>query len=83
MEQALLISNALLWVAVLVLGALVFALVRQIGVLYERVAPAGARVLSGGPKVGEAAPSFALDDVLGRRPVPCARRCCRSRRRWR
>jgi hypothetical protein len=30
-----------------VLGALVFALVRQIGVLYERVAPAGALVLSG------------------------------------
>jgi methylamine dehydrogenase accessory protein MauD len=66
MEQALLISNALLWVAVLVLGALVFALVRQIGVLYERVAPAGALVLSGGPKVGEAAPRFALDDLFGR-----------------
>jgi methylamine dehydrogenase accessory protein MauD len=66
MEQALLISNALLWVAVLVLGALVFALVRQIGVLYERVAPAGALVLGGGPKVGEAAPRFALDDLFGR-----------------
>jgi methylamine dehydrogenase accessory protein MauD len=66
MAQALLISNAMLWVAVLVLGALVFALVRQIGVLYERVAPAGALVLSGGPKVGEAAPRFALDDLFGR-----------------
>ena len=66
MEQALLVSNALLWVAVLALAAVVFALVRQIGVLYERVAPAGALMLAGGPKVGEAAPRFASDDVLGR-----------------
>lgn len=66
MESALLVSNALLWVAVLALAALVFALVRQIGVLYERVAPAGALTLAGGPKVGEAAPRFALTDVLGR-----------------
>jgi len=66
MEQALLVSNALLWVAVLALAAVVFALVRQIGVLYERIAPAGALMLSGGPKVGEAAPRFASDDVLGR-----------------
>jgi methylamine dehydrogenase accessory protein MauD len=66
MEHALLISNGVLWIAVLALGAIVFALVRQIGVLYERVAPAGALMLAGGPKVGEAAPRFALDDVLGR-----------------
>ena len=66
MEQALLISNLLLWVALLALAAVVFALVRQIGVLYERVAPAGALMLAGGPKVGEAAPRFALDDVFGR-----------------
>jgi methylamine dehydrogenase accessory protein MauD len=66
MEQALLVSNVLLWLAVLALGAVVFALVRQIGVLYERVAPAGALMLAGGPKVGDAAPRFALDDVFGR-----------------
>jgi methylamine dehydrogenase accessory protein MauD len=66
MEQALLVSNILLWIAVLALAALVFALVRQIGVLYERVAPAGALMLTGGPKVGEPAPRFAQDDVLGR-----------------
>lgn len=66
MEQALYVSNVLLWIAVLALGAVVFALVRQIGVLYERVAPAGALMLAGGPKVGEAAPRFALADVLGR-----------------
>lgn len=66
MEQALIVSNVLLWIAVLALGAVVFALVRQIGVLYERVAPAGALVLAGGPRVGEAAPRFALDDLFGR-----------------
>jgi methylamine dehydrogenase accessory protein MauD len=66
MEQALLVSNVLLWIAVLALAALVFALVRQIGVLYERVAPAGALLLAGGPKVGEAAPRLAITDVLGR-----------------
>ena len=66
MEQALLVSNVLLWIAVLALAALVFALVRQIGVLYERVAPAGALMLAGGPRVGEPAPRFSLDDVLGR-----------------
>lgn len=66
MEQALYVSNALLWIALLALGAVVFALVRQIGVLYERVAPAGALMLAGGPRVGEAAPRFALADLLGR-----------------
>jgi len=66
MEQALLASNLLLWVAVLALGAVVFALVRQIGVLYERVAPAGALMLAGGPKVGEGTPRFELTDVFGR-----------------
>jgi methylamine dehydrogenase accessory protein MauD len=66
MEQALLISNLLLWLAVIALAAVVFALVRQIGVLYERVAPAGALMLAGGPKVGDVTPRFALGDVFGR-----------------
>ena len=42
MLDALIVSNLLLWIIVLILGVMVFALVRQIGVLYERVAPAGA-----------------------------------------
>jgi len=52
-NEALLVSNLLLWLAVLALGAVVVALVRQVGVLHERVAPAGALMLGGGPKVGE------------------------------
>ena len=43
MSNALIVSNIVLWIMVVILAGVVFALVRQIGVLYERVAPAGAR----------------------------------------
>jgi methylamine dehydrogenase accessory protein MauD len=66
MMEALLISNLVLWVAVVVLAAVVVALVRQVGVLHERVAPAGALVGRGGPQVGEAAPRLELTDWSGR-----------------
>ncbi|HYB98407.1 MAG TPA: methylamine dehydrogenase accessory protein MauD [Candidatus Limnocylindrales bacterium] len=56
MTSALVASVVVLWVAVLVLAAVVFALARQIGVLYERVAPAGALVIGKGPVVGEESP---------------------------
>ncbi len=38
----LLVSNIVLWVGFVVLALINLALARQIGVLYERVAPAGA-----------------------------------------
>ena len=66
MLEALVISNALLWLLVLVLAAVVAALVRQIGVLHERVAPAGALVGREGPRLGEAAPRLTVDDWNGR-----------------
>jgi len=69
MTEALLVSNALLWIVVLVLAAVVAALVRQIGILHERVAPAGALVGREGPRVGEAAPRLTVDDWNG---VPVA-----------
>ena len=40
--ETLVISNIVLWVLVVILSLLVFALTRQIGILHERVAPAGA-----------------------------------------
>jgi methylamine dehydrogenase accessory protein MauD len=52
--DALLVSNALLWCVVIVLAVVVLALARQVGVLHERVAPAGALMPTTGPKVGEA-----------------------------
>jgi methylamine dehydrogenase accessory protein MauD len=63
--DALIISNVLLWVAVLILAGIVLALMRQIGVLHERVAPAGALVGDSGPRVGERAPAMTLADWSG------------------
>jgi len=65
MIEALVVSNIILWVAVLALLGTVFALARQIGVLYERVAPMGALMLDSGPKVGDDAPRFDLVTLGG------------------
>jgi methylamine dehydrogenase accessory protein MauD len=66
MVDALIVSNLVLWVAVLALAAVVFALVRQIGVLHERIAPAGALMVRGGPTPGEPAPVVEVADWSGR-----------------
>jgi methylamine dehydrogenase accessory protein MauD len=65
MTDALVISNAILWVAVIVLSGVVMALARQLGVLYERVAPAGALLQGHGPAVGDAAPVVQAEDLRG------------------
>jgi methylamine dehydrogenase accessory protein MauD len=64
-NEALVISNVILWVVVVLLAGVVVALVRQIGVLYERVAPAGALMTGKGPMVGEAAPVMQVPDLSG------------------
>ncbi|MBI1731206.1 MAG: methylamine dehydrogenase accessory protein MauD [Gammaproteobacteria bacterium] len=66
MADALVISNLLLWVVVIALGLVVLALVRQVGVLYERVAPAGALMVNRKLKAGEPAPELALVDLTGK-----------------
>lgn len=58
MTNLLIASNIVLWVALIVLATIVFALVRQIGVLYERVAPAGALSINQQLKVGDLAPTL-------------------------
>src|SRR5437773_11685383 len=65
MTQALLVSNAVLWMVVVLLGCVVAALARQIGVLHERVAPAGALMVGKGPAVGEPAPVVRVEDLTG------------------
>ena len=65
MQTALTVSTALLWVAVVALGAICLALVRQIGILYERIMPAGALMIDKGPAVGAIAPTFELTDIRG------------------
>ena len=56
MIDPLVLSVVVLWVLVVALGVCVLALSRQIGILYERVAPMGALMMDHGPKVGELAP---------------------------
>jgi methylamine dehydrogenase accessory protein MauD len=62
----LLVSHLALWAVVVVLCVVVFALVRQIGVLHERIAPVGALMLAKGLKVGELAPTLPVADLTGR-----------------
>ena len=59
--SALLISHVILWLIVVVLCFVVFALMRQIGVLHERVFPAGALMTGRGPQAGEKTP---IDDLV-------------------
>jgi methylamine dehydrogenase accessory protein MauD len=49
----ILTSQILLWVAVIVLAVLVAALARQVGILHERIAPAGALTLHQSVNVGD------------------------------
>ena len=65
MMHALLLSNLVLWAVVVSLTLVVLALVRQLGILHERIAPAGALLLERGLKVGEAAPVVAAIDLDG------------------
>jgi methylamine dehydrogenase accessory protein MauD len=62
---ALVASIAALWVVVVALAIVVFALVRQVGVLHERVAPAGALMGRETPRVGEEAPVIEVPDWHG------------------
>lgn len=66
MNTALLISNVVLWTLVAGLAVTVLALARQVGILHERIAPAGALMVRGGPKVGEQAPVVDVTDIEGR-----------------
>jgi len=59
--SALWVSHIVLWLIVVVLSFVVFALMRQIGVLHERVFPAGALMTGRGPQAGEQTP---IDELI-------------------
>jgi len=61
----LIASQILLWCAVLVLGLISIVLARQIGVLHQRIAPAGALALRQPLKVGDAAPQLKVSTLEG------------------
>ncbi len=63
LNSFLIVSNILLWIAVVAMALVIFALLRQIGVLYERVAPAGALAMNQNLKVGQQAPELALQTI--------------------
>lgn len=65
MVSILTFSVIALWMAVIAMAVMIWVMLRQIGVLYERVAPVGALMDSAGPQVGEASPMFFLNSLTG------------------
>ena len=63
--NALIFAVGVLWVIVLALIVVIFALARQIGVLFERVSPMGALVNDSGPKIGDTTPVYTLPNLNG------------------
>ena len=58
-------SQIALWAGILILGVVCIALARQIGVLHQRIAPAGALSLRQPLKLGDATPEMSLNALDG------------------
>ena len=65
MDNLLVIANTALWFVILALGLLVYVLTRQLAVLYDRVAPAGALTVNQQLAVGDAAPNIEVQSLTG------------------
>jgi methylamine dehydrogenase accessory protein MauD len=65
MIEALIVSQALLWVVFLGMAAALLALTRQIGVLHERLMPLGALMTHNTADLGDVAQSFEVTDLRG------------------
>ena len=65
--NAALVLDIVLWTLVGLLSIAVLALARQVGVLNQRVSPAGALTPNAGPKVGEITEVTETDDLDGTR----------------
>lgn len=65
MSSLMIVSYVVLWCLVVGLALTVYALTRQIGVLYERVAPAGALMVNQTLSVGDSAPEIAAVTLTG------------------
>lgn len=59
------ISIVALWACVIALGMVVLGLARQVGVLHQRIGPAGALMLSKSANVGDKSPEFKLVTLDG------------------
>jgi len=67
MIATLIVLQILSLIVIAVLVVAVLAIARQVGVLYERVAPAGALTTASGPAVGSPAPHLTLATLDGGR----------------
>ena len=65
MVASLVVSQVLLWCVVIVLALTCLALARQVGVLYERIAPAGALAMNNRLSGGDNAPPTNVVDITG------------------
>lgn len=65
MMTALLVSVIVLWLALLGMAAVIMALARQVGILHERLAPAGALTIGADPAAGKAAPRVKAVSLSG------------------
>lgn len=71
-------SQILLWIAVIVLATVVAALARQVGILHERIAPAGALTLHQKVNVGDVASPMTLTTIDGQSLTVGGKRKARS-----
>ena len=65
MLESLLLSQVLLWIIVMILAVICLALIRQVGILYERIAPAGALAMNQRLTGGDLAPALSVITVEG------------------
>ena len=65
MGELMTASVVVLWILVLVLAALLFALSRQVGVILERISPVGALMTNSLLRVGGPAPALRLESLEG------------------
>ena len=70
----LIVSNVLLWLGFIAMALVNFALLRQVGVLYERVAPAGALAINKKLEVGQFAPELSLQTLTSQASTVGGRR---------
>jgi methylamine dehydrogenase accessory protein MauD len=65
MNQALLISQIVLWLLAGLAAATLVVAARRVGALLARLPPGGALMIDQGPAVGTAAPRFEVSDLAG------------------
>lgn len=65
MLEGLIISQGLLWLVIIIQSLVCFALARQVGVIYERIAPAGALAVNRQLVGGDKAPELSVPTLNG------------------